>query len=357
MNLGIVGLIIGVGSIIVSIGIALWQRRPKRVIYDVSANRRLITPTSYETSGALHVKFADRTLKDPHLIVVRVANDGKAEIRPEDWETPFTLKMRSEIIDSAVVGTSSDGLNAFIGVREPHEVRCSKMLLNTGEWFDIQMLVDGQEDVPDVSARIAGAKLTPGRFSTASAEKRPESYRWIPWLLGLVLVIGVVAGVAYYLLSGPPTTSTPLLIGKSLSQVVPALQRANLHLGSQQFIPSSTPAGIVVDQYPSPGTRLDVGSQVSIVISERGKLCNLTHCSLAREGAGEWRHSSIKARLPAFRSASKWSPASRHVVATEQSLLRPRGSRMGSMSTHLAFGDQRPLMPRTGSSSGSQGKR
>jgi hypothetical protein len=93
--------------------------------------------------------------------------------------------MRSEIIDSAVAGTSSDGLNAFIGVREPHEVSCSKMLLNKGEWFDIQMLVDGQEDIPDVSARIAGAKLTPGRYSTASAEKRSESYRWIPWLLGL----------------------------------------------------------------------------------------------------------------------------------------------------------------------------
>ncbi|HUB23301.1 MAG TPA: Stk1 family PASTA domain-containing Ser/Thr kinase, partial [Streptosporangiaceae bacterium] len=31
--------------------------------------------------------------------------------------------------------------------------------------------------------------------------------RWIPWVLGLVLVLGVVIGVAYYLLSGGKTTS------------------------------------------------------------------------------------------------------------------------------------------------------
>src|SRR5487761_715592 len=36
-------------------------------------------------------------------------------------------------------------------------------------------------------------------------------YRWVPWVLGLVLVLGVVIGVAYYLLAGGKTYSVPLV--------------------------------------------------------------------------------------------------------------------------------------------------
>ena len=40
---------------------------------------------------------------------------------------------------------------------------------------------------------------------------RGGGHRWIPWVLGLVLVLGVVIGVAYYLLAGGKTYSVPLV--------------------------------------------------------------------------------------------------------------------------------------------------
>ncbi len=50
-----------------------------------------------------------------------------------------------------------------------------------------------------------------------------SSRRWIPWLLGLVLVIGVVAGVAYYLLAGGGKTySVPLVNGEPVATAKPA---------------------------------------------------------------------------------------------------------------------------------------
>lgn len=77
------GLIAAIVGVLITIVIAIWQRRPKRVVYDVSANRRIITRTTYQESGALHVMYGHRQLKDPHLIVVRIANDGKVEVRPK----------------------------------------------------------------------------------------------------------------------------------------------------------------------------------------------------------------------------------------------------------------------------------
>ena len=45
------------------------------------------------------------------------------------------------------------------------------------------------------------------------------SRRWIPWVLGLVLVVGVVAGVAYYLLAGGGKTyAVPLVNGEPVAR-------------------------------------------------------------------------------------------------------------------------------------------
>ena len=42
-------------------------------------------------------------------------------------------------------------------------------------------------------------------------------HRWIPWVLGLVLVLGVVIGVAYYLLAGGKTYSVPLVNNQTVA--------------------------------------------------------------------------------------------------------------------------------------------
>jgi hypothetical protein len=283
VNLGIAGLVVGIGGIVigavVAIVVAIWQRRPKRMVYDLSTNRRIVTGTTYQTSGVLRVMYGRRKLDDPHIIVVRVANDGKVEVRPEDWQEPFTLNTGSEIIDSDVVDTSSKSINASIIGRELHKIYCNKMLMNAGEWFDVQMLVDGPGGISDASARIAGATLTPvGRAKNL----RSQIGLWA--VVGVVVVGLLVAGaftsVGRSILHGSvgnvenqvqlQLTVVPTLIGKPVSEVVPDLHKAKLHLGNQQSIPSSVAAGIVIDQYPGAGTILETGAQVSIVIAQHG---------------------------------------------------------------------------------------
>ena len=281
MDLTTYGFVLAVIGILVTIIIAIRQRRPKRVVYDVLVNRRIIARTTYQATGALAVIYGDRHLKDPHLVVIRVANGGKVEIRPEDWEEPLSLNTSAEIIDSGVVGASSKDLQPEITSGEGHEVCLSKDLLNQGEWYDVQMLLDGSGGVSGVSARIAGARVEAKRTRAGIRQlMTPPGFSWPPRGV-LLAAFGLIAAVVIYsvaaalgLLSIPPvkttpTTRVPELTGKPLSRVIPELHQAKLHLGAERFVPSSGPSNIVVDQYPSAGSKLDVGGLVSIAISQR----------------------------------------------------------------------------------------
>jgi PASTA domain len=266
------GIAIGIVAILVSLGIAFWQRRPKHLGYEFT-NRRIVTRTSYQESGDFRVMYGKRELKDPYLVVVRVVNDGKVEIRPDDWQEEFTLEAGPEIIESAVVAISSKGLDVSVADREAHRIRCSKHLLNKGEWFDVQMLVDGAPcETLDVSARIAGARIGPVRRA-----KMPQS-QWsilegkgkvVFYILTFVAatVISVLFAYAVGAIPQGQETVVPALTGKSLNQVITKLHQAHLHLGNEQFVPGSDKSEIVVDQYPSAGSYVDIGSQVSIVIA------------------------------------------------------------------------------------------
>jgi eukaryotic-like serine/threonine-protein kinase len=54
------------------------------------------------------------------------------------------------------------------------------------------------------------------------------NHRWIPWVLGLVLVLGVVIGVGYYLLAGGKTYSVPLVNNLTVAQAQKDIAANNL---------------------------------------------------------------------------------------------------------------------------------
>jgi hypothetical protein len=81
-----IGAGIGIFGILVSLAIAYASRRPKRIDYQVTTNRRVLIPTHYEQTGKLSVYFEQTRLTDPTLLVFRVANTGKVEIRPDDFD-------------------------------------------------------------------------------------------------------------------------------------------------------------------------------------------------------------------------------------------------------------------------------
>jgi serine/threonine-protein kinase len=98
--------------------------------------------------------------------------------------------------------------------------------------------------------------------------RRGGGRRWVPWVLGLVLVLGVVIGVAYYLLAGGKTYSVPLVNNQTVAVAEQEIAQAHLRsIVVQQ--PSSTVAkGLVIDSNPAQGNNVAANTLVTLFVSK-----------------------------------------------------------------------------------------
>jgi serine/threonine-protein kinase len=95
------------------------------------------------------------------------------------------------------------------------------------------------------------------------------SRRWIPWVLGAVLVVGVVAGVAYYLLAGAGKTyAVPLVNGENY--VTAQAQIKAQHLRSTVVFQnsSSVKPNIVISSNPQEGNNVAANTTVTLFVSK-----------------------------------------------------------------------------------------
>jgi eukaryotic-like serine/threonine-protein kinase len=92
--------------------------------------------------------------------------------------------------------------------------------------------------------------------------------RWIPWVVGLVLVLGVVIGVAYYLLAGGgKTDSVPLVDGQSVASARAAIATAGLRSAVVDQASSSVQKGLVISSNPAQGNNVAPNSLVTLYVS------------------------------------------------------------------------------------------
>jgi beta-lactam-binding protein with PASTA domain len=95
------------------------------------------------------------------------------------------------------------------------------------------------------------------------------SRRWIPWVLGLVLVIGVVAGVAYYLLAGGGKTyAVPLVNGEPVAQAQQQIQAQHLRSTVVDQASSGVKQGLVINSNPPEGNNVPANTVVTLFVSK-----------------------------------------------------------------------------------------
>jgi eukaryotic-like serine/threonine-protein kinase len=125
--------------------------------------------------------------------------------------------------------------------------------------------------------------------------RRGGGRRWIPWVLGLVLVLGVVIGVAYYLLAGAKTTSVPLVDGQTVASAERAIADAHLRLGPViDQASGSVQKGLVISSNPAAGNNVAANTQVTLYVSTgaapvavpnvEGKQENVAQAALENDG-------------------------------------------------------------------------
>jgi eukaryotic-like serine/threonine-protein kinase len=91
--------------------------------------------------------------------------------------------------------------------------------------------------------------------------------RWIPWVLGLVLVLGVVIGVAYYLLAGGKTTSVPLVDNLPVAAAQREIAAVKLRSTVVDEASNAVQKGLVISSNPPQGNNVAPNTLVTLYVS------------------------------------------------------------------------------------------
>ncbi len=130
--------------------------------------------------------------------------------------------------------------------------------------------------------------------------------RWIPWVLGLVVVVGVVAGVAYYLLAGGGKTyAVPLVNGEPVAQAQQQIQAQHLRSTVVDQASSSVKQGLVINSNPQQGNNVPANTVVTLFVSKGAAPVAVPNVVGQQESAAE---SALQ--TAGFKTAVKTDPTS-----------------------------------------------
>lgn len=130
-----------------------------------------------------------------------------------------------------------------------------------------------------VEAPVAAASETsvmPAVGSSGAPRVRPIPRRrnpW-PWILGVALLvaIGIGAAWAFGLFDSVEQVVVPEVIGLTEEDAVAAIEAVQLTVGDVERRFSEEPSGTVISQSPEPDVSVDLGSEVTLVVSQGQEL-------------------------------------------------------------------------------------
>jgi beta-lactam-binding protein with PASTA domain len=95
-----------------------------------------------------------------------------------------------------------------------------------------------------------------------------SSRRWIPWVLGLVLVLGVVAAAAYFLLAGSGKTyAVPLVNNQPVAAARQQIAAAHLRSTVVNQPSAGVKSGLVIRSSPAEGNNVPANTLVTLYVS------------------------------------------------------------------------------------------
>jgi hypothetical protein len=156
-NVGlIVGTVVGIVGIVVALLIYRWQQNPKQLDYSMVNDLQLLSPHASEAGEALRVFYEDTVVRDPHIVTVQVRNTGKVAIVADDFVDPISITWKTaRLIEGFPAGGSSRYIVGAMTMTEgTGPVNPEVALINPNEYFDVQLLLDGEPTDLQVTARF-----------------------------------------------------------------------------------------------------------------------------------------------------------------------------------------------------------
>jgi hypothetical protein len=262
-----VGPAVGLAGLMFAIYVYIQNRRPKRLQYEIPTDQAIVSHSRYTRWTDLSVRFGNRDLKRPRVVVVRVTNTGKVEVRDNDFDEPLAVSAtgNAEII-AATIALRRKGAESSLEIEPTSlgatEVVAPKVVLNEGEWLEFRLLVEGDREAINLRGHAAGFSLTP--YSPRS--RGFTSYQWSSILAVLLVVSTIVLGLITPF--EKETIAVPNVVGKPIQQAVTQINDAGLKLGTVNHVRSSAEASSVISESPAAGKEVTKDTTITLVVSD-----------------------------------------------------------------------------------------
>jgi serine/threonine-protein kinase len=144
--------------------------------------------------------------------------------------------------------------------------------------LDVRHALTGEGSTQVMAAPAGATRQMPTMPTVPVTTRRPpppppdpkRRRGWVPWLVGLIVVLAAAAGLAWLVLGGsdgPKLVEVPQVARLSASEAEQQLSDAGFSVVQQSQASNAVPDGDVIATRPPAGERIAEGSQVTIVVS------------------------------------------------------------------------------------------
>jgi hypothetical protein len=153
-----VGVLITILTILVTIWIYKRQKNQKSLSYEI-LSESLLLRVEDELKGKVKILYEDKPVQKVHLIVLKTINSGNIPILTSDYETPitYTCGEDSQILSSEIIEKYPKDLTEIFSINEKY-VQIQPKLMNSGDFFIMNLLVSKYEKPLKITGRIVGVK-------------------------------------------------------------------------------------------------------------------------------------------------------------------------------------------------------
>jgi hypothetical protein len=153
--------IIAIIAIITTITVAYfanWWRNRKKLSYEIIAESLLLTADE-EIKDDLQILYKGAEVKNVHLLILKIINNGNQPILSNDFEKPLNLVFSedAEILSAKPVSVRPENLDVSITF-EKNILALTPLLMNSEDFALIKLIISSNSSQFKVDTRIVGVK-------------------------------------------------------------------------------------------------------------------------------------------------------------------------------------------------------